>query len=703
MFFGLVCLCVGFAIASFYFTPQVRSYGLLHGYFPGIIYDEDVKVGWRLLWSRGVQATILFVVSTLTMTLRTSNRQVKLHSSASGPLSHLLPHVIALTLGASILLLLGYSLFLTRIVSTSAGIASDLGGHLQTTSFDIYFPWGEKEKRIEDLAMELEYHRSSLLARLQKGEKSTSIASNERIRVLLFRDAKQRKTLIGASRTNIAKPWQQTLSILIGTKPHAVMRHELVHVLLAKYGDRLLGVSRRSMFSAPNFGLVEGMAVALDESLRYEISLESTVRGVLAKKPGFDVSGLFRGRFHSHSGYVAYGISGSVLKYLIERDGIAAVLAIYYDPRNWIDTRLDQDIAQWRSALSSNTSADDALTESYISERLSSAFSVFEKRCPHYVANQYQLLNGEGKQHKKGEIFHTACSLFRLQPYNSKILELLLDHFPKDQQRPESVEALESLIYSEEPSVDHSMSQSNNGHKPRSLRIGLAGRRQLAEVLGDWLYRSIVDDHAHKGVLDRAENSAIESQEFELIASLYDTAVSGSGYADLRRRRLLKRYAAHAGPDSDHLLLEYLVGMKSRSGRGYTVHKMIGSSCFSGIGRYLMGKQLAYAAEFALGFKEMSGAIDQIALRPKECIPFEPELVSEVYDEIERDLSRFAFFSSYSQQKLLDVYTRLDAARPRLVMSAHHQAIRSEWLARMRWRTGYQLNKDLSEKGQKPN
>ena len=675
--FGVfIAACFGFSFGSFYFTPQVRSYGLLHGYFPGIIYDEDLRIGWRLLWSRSVQVLVLFVFAALVKLLRTSNRRVQLVSLGT---QTWLFHIVSLTLTALILLLLGYSLFLTRIVSTASRLASDLGGHIQSAHFDIYYPWGEKPTRISTLKMELEYHYDSLMSELPAHVRPTTLSetdsSSKRIRVFLFRDAAHRKALIGASRTNIAKPWQRTLCILTQSSPHTVIRHELVHVLLAAYGDRLLGVSRSSIFSPPNFGLVEGLAVALDESLRYEISLDARASGILAENTDIEVSDLFRGKFHAYSGYIAYGLAGDFMTYLIARDGIKSVLRIYRHPSTWIHEQLESDINKWRSQLKQTADSSHAMDEhasDHVAERLSSAFSVFDKRCPHYVANQYKMLENSRTGLKDKGTFDRACQLFRLQPYNRQVLDLLLDHFPKDRPLPTRVEALESYVYGKEMKAG-----ARNAN-----RIGPAGRRQLAEALGDWLYKSFREPKQGKtdkhGQLDR-------------IKSLYAFAANGSGFADQRRRRLLKQYAA-AGIDTNYLLLDYLARIESRSGRSYAIHRMISTPCLKGLGQYLMGKQLAYAAEFELGFSAMTDAITSF-LKPgsgDHCDAMPDELLRELYNEIERDLSRFAFFSSATLSDLEKAYMLIDGARAKIkentVLAEHKKSIRSEWLARMQWR-----------------
>jgi len=56
------------------------------------------------------------------------------------------------------------------------------------------------------------------------------------VRAFFFRDAAEKKRLMGAGDTYIAKPWRKEVYLQMGAYPHPVLGHELAHVVAGSFG-----------------------------------------------------------------------------------------------------------------------------------------------------------------------------------------------------------------------------------------------------------------------------------------------------------------------------------------------------------------------------------------------------------------------------------------------------------------------------------
>ena len=52
-----------------------------------------------------------------------------------------------------------------------------------------------------------------------------------------FRDAADKKRLMGAGDTYIAKPWRREVYLQVAAYPHPVLGHELAHVIAGAFGQ----------------------------------------------------------------------------------------------------------------------------------------------------------------------------------------------------------------------------------------------------------------------------------------------------------------------------------------------------------------------------------------------------------------------------------------------------------------------------------
>ena len=85
--------------------------------------------------------------------------------------------------------------------------------------------------------------------------------SESRTRVFLFRNAAQKKRMMGAAQTEIAKPWLNEIYVKGADPDNLIVRHELAHALAGEIVDNPLAVPLIGGL-IPNMPLIEGLATA---------------------------------------------------------------------------------------------------------------------------------------------------------------------------------------------------------------------------------------------------------------------------------------------------------------------------------------------------------------------------------------------------------------------------------------------------------
>src|SRR5690606_14621288 len=83
-----------------------------------------------------------------------------------------------------------------------------------------------------------------------------------RIRAFFFRDEHDKKRLMGAAHTYVAKPWREEVYLQVAPYPHPVLGHELAHVIAGSFGRGPFRIAGAAGGWLPNPGLIEGVAVA---------------------------------------------------------------------------------------------------------------------------------------------------------------------------------------------------------------------------------------------------------------------------------------------------------------------------------------------------------------------------------------------------------------------------------------------------------
>ncbi len=237
----------------FFTSPMIFAYDPFVGFFSGTLYDTVIDAGVPMLTYRaGSLATLLALATVaslvsrryqsrfgISLELRTWPRRAR---GAFGLVSAL-ASVLVFAFGGA----LGH-------VSTSASIARDLGAEKHGARCDVVYPATTREQEGNLLVKDCEEELAAV-------EKRLGTRGPQRIRAFFFRDAEDKKRLMGAAHTYIAKPWRAEVYLQLGGYPHPVLGHELAHVVAGAVGRGPFRIAGELGGLLPNPGLIEGIAV----------------------------------------------------------------------------------------------------------------------------------------------------------------------------------------------------------------------------------------------------------------------------------------------------------------------------------------------------------------------------------------------------------------------------------------------------------
>lgn len=173
------------------------------------------------------------------------------------------------------------------------------------------------------------------------------------MRIFWFRDKKHKQALTGASRTRFARPHKGELYLSADSFPAGTLAHEMAHVSAAAFVDTPLRVPGYLGGLWYNPALVEGMAVAMAWSDAPLSSHEQTFQALEKKRAPRLKHLLSPLGFASHNLSVAYQVSGSFVRYTMDRYG-APKVARWYGGEDFeavFGLPLDKAESQWRAWL----------------------------------------------------------------------------------------------------------------------------------------------------------------------------------------------------------------------------------------------------------------------------------------------------------------------------------------------------------------
>ncbi|MGE5315801.1 MAG: hypothetical protein ACM3Q4_14000 [Acidobacteriota bacterium] len=367
-------------VLTTYLQPQLFAYNTILGYFPGITYDEVVNDLTTLVLFREftfVATFLLWIVFFLQIGAYEHTRSALANMRAA--LAAKQPWALRAGLALCIVIVAGGELFGSRLgfEYSRAFIQEQIGRRTESDHFIIYYSERNIDAReARALKAKAEFQYWTLIDRLHLRS-----AGAEKIEVYLYPDAAMKRRLIGASLTNIAKPWLGEIHLQYDAFDET-FRHELVHALASRFGSPVIGASMR-------LGMNEGLAVGVDwnEGLFTPHQYASALlRDSLLGDPEtlFDLTG-----FSTKQSTYAYLVAGSFSRYLIERYGIELFKKVFRT-NNFIGIyglRLDECMAQWKAFLAR---VDCSMIPPETVRLIFTQPSIFRKTCARVTAEKNQ-------------------------------------------------------------------------------------------------------------------------------------------------------------------------------------------------------------------------------------------------------------------------------------------------------------------------
>lgn len=375
---------IAFALYELYATPAVFSYGHFFGYFPGSLYDELITIPWPLIFLRMATALALLALSMTLISHRRPDTGELQRFSLAGmwPVS-----TLAILAAIGFLTATAYRKELGQATSRQH-IITALGGHVESKRCELYVPREMRRADVQRLADDCDF-------RVHQMERFFGVTQKERIAVLAFRNAGEKKALMGAAATNIAKPWRGEIYIEAGEWPHSVLAHELAHIVAGNLGIGPMRITGAFFGLVPDLALVEGVAVAAawSSSAPGGITPHQWTRAMLDLGIAPRLRDVVGTGFLGQQKRLAYTYVGSLIRYIEDVDGAPAIRKLYMtgDIEAALGTTLEKVEAEWHEHLKLVPFPENA--QALAAFRFSGG-SVLSNVCPHTRAELKQELGG---------------------------------------------------------------------------------------------------------------------------------------------------------------------------------------------------------------------------------------------------------------------------------------------------------------------
>lgn len=377
-----VLASIAWGVWRFYAAPPIFGYDPFVGYFAGTLYDEEVAIGGAFLWARLYHAAVA-AAALGGCALFLDGATLRLRLRAAAGRGRVAAAVAAFAVVAGVLYghraRLGFAL-------DAGDIARALGAEKRTAHFVLHYsPSGPYAKDIDAYAADDEFRWHELSDFFGGAPKAP-------VHAFLFDTVAQKRALMGAARTFIAKPWRREIYLQHDAWPQQVTWHELAHVFAGPYGDGVFHIARRGLDF--NVGLIEGVAVAASFAGQ-PLTPHQTVKVLRdAHLVSDDALGRVMGpSFFGLNAAQAYAIAGSFCRFLYDTRGPQQLEALYGAAgagdswRRIYGVDFDTLRRQWLAFVDAQTVPADARAVALA--RLERP-SVFHRVCAHALALQRQ-------------------------------------------------------------------------------------------------------------------------------------------------------------------------------------------------------------------------------------------------------------------------------------------------------------------------
>lgn len=320
----LVLTWLGFVawdLAHLYSQPAVFAYNAFIGFFSGSVYDTLIELDARLLLFRVenlLQLAVLWGFIRLAWDEPERRLTVAALRVASGRAWGLwAAATVALAVLFGLRGPIGWEV-------DRALIAELLGGRVANERVVLYYDQATISPA--DARALLEDHTF----RVEELEAALEQRYPERITSYVYGSAEQKRALMGAGQTYIAKPWLHEIHLNHVAYGASVIHHELAHVILGADAPGPLHLPT-AMLVLPHMALVEGAAEALEWSTgeltphQWSAAMrKARIAPALGKLLGPD-------GFYREPSSKAYTLAGSFVRWLLDARGVARFRRCYAD------------------------------------------------------------------------------------------------------------------------------------------------------------------------------------------------------------------------------------------------------------------------------------------------------------------------------------------------------------------------------------
>lgn len=348
----------------FYTSPLVFAFDPFVGFFSGALYDTVIDGVDRLYSYRvGTACSLLFAGGVAA--------HLELRPARPRPIVSVLTALsfvgsVAITLAGP---QLGHW-------HTAATIQEELGARLSSERCDVVYPATMRPSDAQLFARDCDRDVEMVAAYL-------GVARPPRVLAYLFADSSQKRRLMGAADTYIAKPWRREVYVQASGYPHPVLGHELAHVVAGSLGRGPFRVAGHLGGLLPIPGLIEGIAVAAspddDELSPLAWSKAMLDLGLLPR-----LESLFSLGFLTQDAGRAYTVAGAFVGLVRERHGVAALGRWYGGESLEAVTGMSWAAheAAFREHIAALTLPPEALA---LGKARFDRPAVFGRRCPHEI------------------------------------------------------------------------------------------------------------------------------------------------------------------------------------------------------------------------------------------------------------------------------------------------------------------------------
>ncbi|MCU0684035.1 MAG: hypothetical protein MUF34_17635 [Polyangiaceae bacterium] len=362
---GSVAVNLGFG----YLTPTVFAFDPFAGFFSGTLYDTVID---------GIGRLVTYRLGSLASALAVAGLACQLEARPGGAWGwgRGRPGWLALLTTAAALGSLGFVAAGSELGhwQTASTIARELGGERAGVRCLVLHPSAQRDDQVELFARECER---------EAGRVASYLGVNEapRITVYLFADAEQKRRLMGASHTQVAKPWRREVYVNAAGYPHPVLGHELAHALAGSFARGPFRIAGRANGLLPDPGLIEGLAVdaSPDED---ELSPRGWAAAMLELGLLPPLAKTFSLGFFSKNSSLSYTAAGAFVGWVRERYG-AETIRRWYGGEG-LEALTKRPVAElegeFRAAIGRERLSENALA---VARARFDRPAIFARRCPH--------------------------------------------------------------------------------------------------------------------------------------------------------------------------------------------------------------------------------------------------------------------------------------------------------------------------------